>query len=77
MNKRQKKKEWNKYIGSYGRSGCDICFGATARIFKGIKGDFINVSLGTERKKMTLRIDREPVGYIETSYCWNCGRKLR
>lgn len=76
MKKRQIKKNWNKFINGTQRYGCEYCCSISAIFFKDEKGWF-DVSLGYERKKIFLRQDHEKVGWIDASYCWNCGRKLK
>ena len=78
MNKRQAKKNWNKYIYGTQRYGCEYCFGGQNRFFK-FDGGWVNISLGVNRKekKLTINQNKEVIGYVEANYCWHCGRKLK
>lgn len=48
MNKRQRKKNWNKYVYGKGRIGCDYCCGVSNPIFM-TDGGMINLSLKLRR----------------------------
>ena len=78
MNKRQAKKQYKKFIYGNQRYGCEYCDGLSNRLFKNDDG-WLNISLGINKKEKKIIINQNhiPIGYIETKYCWNCGRKLK
>lgn len=76
MNKRPIKKTDNDI--RTGR-GCEVCEGLYNVCFD-MAGEPIYISLNTDRvtKRMSLIYNASPipVGYINASYCWRCGRKF-
>ena len=88
MNKRQKKKAWNKFVRNEGRSGCEYCRGISNPIWSTDEG-WINASLQLSREsnkdwRFYLKENNfdtgesEKISYIkEVNYCYRCGRKLK
>lgn len=78
MNKRQSKKQYNKFINGNQRYGCEYCCEMRGRYFRTNDG-WLNVSLRVNKKEKKLIINQnhKPIGYIEARYCWNCGKKFK
>lgn len=78
MNKRQAKKQYNKFIHGNQRYGCEYCYGMSNRFFSTENG-WLNVSLGINKKEKRFNLyqNHELIGYINAIYCWNCGKKLK
>lgn len=89
INKRQRKKQWKKYVGEYGRAGCEQCSGICNRYMKSSDedGGWVLLTLRTYKDKNKWKLElrqkesinsmSEPIAYVEPKYCWNCGRKLK
>ena len=88
MNKRQAKKNWNKYIHENRRMGCEQCMGVSARYMTSSDEDgWTLLTLRTYKDKNKWKLElrqkeninsmSEPIAYVEPKFCWNCGRKLK
>lgn len=53
MNKRQSKKQYNKFINGNQRYGCEYCCGMTGRYFRTNDG-WLDISLGKKYKFMKM-----------------------
>lgn len=90
MNKRQHKKAWNKFIYAEGKCGCEYCRGISGPVMITSDG-WTNLSIKISKDfpesknknwKIILKEKDEnnvsrSVCYVNTRYCFNCGRKLK